>query len=156
MPIFSVGMTPPTLTWNPCSAGSERTFVLRPRVSRVLNLWWWALHGAAAAGIVAVPVSWPVRCLLLAALGGHWLRLAPVLSPVLVGSPNRTWAAPELGRNALRLVSGTRYASWWIRLILHDEQGTLKVLLLRDQFRAQDWRALQAAFYYIRASGDKP
>ncbi len=146
MPILSGGMTPPTQTSNACSAESERLFILRPRASRVLAWWWWALHGVAAAGIIGLPIEWPIRCLLLAALGGHWLRQAPKSSPVLVRYPNGTWAAHELGRSALRLGAGSSYASWWIRLLLHDEQGALTVLLLREQFRAQDWRALRAVF----------
>ena len=144
-------MTPPTPILKPCSAGSEPIFVLRPRVSRALHLWWWALHGVAAAGIIALPISWPIRCFLLVALGGHGLRQAPAISPVLVSYPNGTWAAPELGRSALRLGSGTRYAGWWIRLLLHDGQGTLKILLLRDQFRTPVWRALQAGLRRLPA-----
>ncbi|MEE8237806.1 MAG: hypothetical protein V3S67_05775 [Gammaproteobacteria bacterium] len=108
--------------------------------------WWWALHGLAAAGIIGLPISWPIRCLLLAALGGHWLRQAPKSSPILVRYPNGTWAVPELGRSALRLGARSSYATWWLRLRLHDGQGTLKFLLLRDQFQAQDWRALRAVF----------
>ncbi len=115
-------------------------------------LWWWALHGVAGAGIIGLPISWPVRCLLLASLGVHWLWQAPQCSPVLVRYPNGTWAAPELGRSALRLGSGSSYASWWIRLRLHDGQGTLKILLLRDQFRMQEWRALRAAFGRLAGS----
>ena len=106
--------------------------------------WWWALHGVAAAGIIGLPIWWPIRCLLLAALGGHWLRQAPKSSLILVRYPNGTWAAPELGRGALRLGAGSSYASWWIRLLLHDGQGTLTVLLLREQLRTRDWRALRA------------
>jgi len=114
----------------------------------------------AAAGIIGVPMSWPIRWILLGALGGHWLRQAPAFSPVLIRYPNGLWAAPELGRSALRLRSDTRYASWWIRLILHDGQGALTVLLLRDQFDTQDWRALQAVFRRLpavpRSSGPMP
>jgi hypothetical protein len=146
MRIFSAGMTPPTRTSNACSAGSEQISILRPRASRGLALWWWALHGVAGAGIVGLPISWPIRCLLLVALGVHWLWRAPEFSPILVRYPDGTWAAPELGRRALRLGPGSSYAGWWIRLRLHDGRGTMKVLLLRDQFRTQDWRALRAAF----------
>jgi hypothetical protein len=116
--------------------------------------WWWALHGVAAAGIIGLPISWPIRCLLLAALGGHWLTQAPESSPILVRYPNGTWAAPELGRGALRLGAGSTYATWWIRLLLHDGQGTLTILLLREQFRTRDWRALRAAFG--RLPGGRP
>ncbi len=93
----------------------------------------------------------PIRCLLLVALGGHWLRQAPKSTPILVRYPDGTWAVPELGRRALQLGAGSTYASWWIRLLLHDGRGTMKVLLLRDQFRTQDWRALRAAI--VRLAG---
>jgi len=139
-------MTTSTQSLNTCSAGSERIYIPRLRASRILLLWWWALHGVGVAGIISLPISWLNRCVLLVLVAGHGLKLAPELSPVLVRYPNGLWSAPEIGRGALRLGVGSGYAGWWLRLILHDADGTLKVLLLRDQFQAPEWRALQAAF----------
>ena len=146
-------MTLPTRASRTYSAESERTFTLRPRVSLLLAWWWRALHGVGAAGIIGLPVSWLIRCPLLAALVVHgWWRL-PEPSPVLIGYPNGTWAAPELGRAALRLTSGSMVATWWLRLVLRDGRGRLPVLLLRDQLCAEDWRALQA---FLRRPRDAP
>ena len=146
-------MTLPTRASRTYSAESERTFTVRPRVSLLLAWWWRVLHVVSAAGILGLPVSWLIRCLLLAALVDHWWRQLPEPPTVLISYPNGTWAAPGLGRSALRLTSGSMVATWWLRLVLRDDRGRLPVLLLRDQFCAEDWRALQA---FLRRSRDAP
>jgi len=137
-------MTLPTRASRAYSAELERTFTVRPRVSLLLVWWWRALHAVGAAGIIGLPVSWLIRCPLLAALVVHSWRLFPEHPPVLIRHPSGAWAAPGLGRSALRLTSGSMVATWWIRLELCDGRGRLPILLLRDQLCAEDWRALQA------------
>ncbi|MFP6828554.1 MAG: hypothetical protein VCC36_05875 [Gammaproteobacteria bacterium] len=126
-------MTLPTRASRTSSAESERTFTVRPRVSLLLAWWWRALHVVGAAGIIGLPVSWLIRCPLLAALVVHWWRQLPETPPVLNCLPNGTWAAPGLGRTAVRLTSESMVATWWVRLVLRDGRGRLPVLLLRDQ-----------------------
>jgi len=138
-------MNPSIRASSGCSFVSGEAFVLRPRPSRLLKLWWYAVHGLAGLGIAGVPL-WPaLKCFALAGLLAHaWWRVPP-LAPLLIKRRNGSWAAPELGRTELRPLADTSYGLWWVRLILADARGTVRWLLLRDQLDPAVWRALQVS-----------
>ncbi len=127
------------------STGSGPTFTLRPRPSRLLLVWWWIVHGVGAAGIIELPLPWVLRCWLLAAVAGHGYRRFPRVSPAYLRYRNGIWAVPAVHGGRLRLAPGSRYSSWWIRLILEGRRGSIPVLVLYDQLEKHEWRALQAA-----------
>ena len=111
-------------------------------------LWWLALHGLLAAAALALDLPILVRGLLVAGLGAH-ATLRPPRSAVstVICDPDGRWALPEAALQDLRLGPASRHTAYWIRLVLLGEGHAFDILLLRDQLRPADWRALRARLW---------
>jgi len=144
MRTLSGEMNPRTPTSEGSSTASGPPARLRPQRSRVLLLWWWGIHGAAALGLVLTSFGLPWKCLALLGLTSHAVWRYPPRVPGLVRGCAGEWAVPDLGRSGLQLSPESRDGGWWIRLALTDAQGSLGWVLLSDQLDPDAWRALQA------------
>lgn len=128
------------------SSSSSAPACVKAERSRALVLWWVALHGLIGASFLMLAVGPGIRWLGLVLLLAHgwWRRPASQGIVLLLG--NGRWALPSSGRFRLRLGSGTAYTTLWARVVLIDAAGRREpLLLLRDQFSAEDWRKIQVA-----------
>jgi hypothetical protein len=82
---------------------------------------------------------------LLAAIAIHGIAAFPGNVDVLVLASDGTWSLPRRQLFGLRLAGGSNWGAWWAELVLAGPQLRVRVLLLRDQLPAEDWRRLQVA-----------
>ncbi len=122
-----------------------RIFTLRPRSSRLLCAWWWVLHCVAGSGGLLLPVVGAFRLLVVAAVVLHAVCCPPRRPPRWVGHANGVWSLP--GHRGVPLIAarGTCAGSWWVALVLGPPGRRTRLLLLRDQLEAREWRLLKAA-----------
>ena len=126
------------------SDASGTVCILRPSRSRLLALWWLALHLLLLAAIVGLGVPPWVKVALAAALGAHAVVRRPQsATPVLVCRADGHWVLPERGPGPLRLARGTSCTAHWARIVLVGKTQTSDILLLRDQLDEVSWRILQ-------------
>jgi len=121
-------------------------FVLRPEPSRLLGVWWIAVHTIAVTGILASGLILPLKLSALAGVLVHGvLRRRPPPKKV-IRRADGIWSMAELGHGRLRLCDGTSVGPFWILLRFRGagRGRPLSVLLLRDQLSGEAWRALQA------------
>jgi hypothetical protein len=126
------------------SSASAAAYLLRPERSLWLTAWWAALHVVAALSLALI-CPWP--WLSLASLAGSGLlawRRRPAPPPLIVQGPEAGWGLPQAGLFDLSLTRATRFGSLWAELVFDDPRAP-RILLLRDQFGAADWRRLQLA-----------
>jgi hypothetical protein len=112
----------------------------------MLTLWWLALHGLLAAAAVALDLSILQRAVVVAGLGAHAaLRLPRSVVATVICRPDGRWALPDAALQDLRLGLASRHTAHWVRLVLLAEGcRAFDILLLRDQLRPAEWRALRA------------
>jgi hypothetical protein len=123
----------------------EAAFILRPEPSRWLAAWWSLLHAVVAAAVLALYLSWPPALFALPAIVAHAVVCRPAAAPRLQVGPQRRWSLPERSLHGLMLAAGSTYTANWVDLVLQHESGRVaRVLLVRDQLPAEDWRRLQA------------
>jgi hypothetical protein len=148
MRILQADMSRPIRSSDLSSSAYEEPFILRPKRSRWLMLWWLALHLVVSLGVIALGLGALATCFAAAALGAHGVLRAPRRTAVLLRRRDGTWALPDAGLDRLRLGRGTRYGSLWMELVLVADSPNRKrktaILLLRDQVDAESWRRLQA------------
>lgn len=111
------------------------------------------MHAALAASVIAL--DWPpeIAGVLLAAVVLHGIARWPRAAERLVRSQDGTWALPARGCFGLRLAQGTAWGNAWVELVLAGPGRRVRVVLLRDQLAAEDWRRLQVA---VRESDGGP
>lgn len=107
---------------------------------------WVGVYGLGALSVgMAVPLGPVLRLLgiaLLFAMAAAWQPRRP---PRLLRETCGRWSVPEWRAFGLVLAAPTRYTAWWVELALRSPDGRLiRLLLLRDQFPAAAWWALQA------------
>ncbi|WP_428101814.1 hypothetical protein [Candidatus Rariloculus sp.] len=113
--------------------------------SATLALWWVALHVLLWSTALALTRDIVPGLLALAVLAGHAAVRFPDSQVVLTRSGDGRWSIPGRGLFDLALGSGTCYSTLWVILDLAGQDGSTRVLLLRDQLGAADWRRLQVA-----------
>jgi hypothetical protein len=107
-------------------------------------IWWVLLHAVLAASALLLELA-PVLVLLgLAAIVAHGIARYPRGPKLLVLQSDGTWAVPERGWHGLKLAPGTAWTTWYVELALSG-QPKARIVLLRDQLCAEDWRVLQLA-----------
>lgn len=120
--------------------------ILRAERSRLLSIWWCLLHAVIGASVLMLPVGVLAVVLLVPVLAHARWRWPTGQGGVLLLSGNDQWGLPVRGRFGLRPGPGTLHAPLWVRLVLTDAAGgPVVLLLLRDQFSAEDWRKIQVA-----------
>jgi hypothetical protein len=124
---------------------------LLPRPSRLLSLWWCALHALLVAA--ALLVAWPsaLRIAALALIAAHavarWPRVTPV--SVLVGA-DATCLVPEWGIGRAPLGPRTIVCTYWLRLDVGVGPLRRDLLLFTDQLGPDEWARLRAALERAR------
>jgi hypothetical protein len=106
-----------------------------------------------AASVIALD-PWPaIAGALLTAVALHGIVRFPRATERLIQARDGSWALPSRGLAGLRLARGTAWGDTWVDLVLAGSGRRVRVLLLRDQLGAEDWRRLQVA---VRESDDGP
>jgi hypothetical protein len=136
-------MRPPTPSCNDSSQASAPPFTLEWRGSRALWLHWWVLHvGAIVAVATTYPISFLGKILVSVGVLGHACLRTPSSCGRLLRTPDGRWAVPERGVFGFELHTRTRYAGWWVHLVLSAPGRRFELVLLYDQVDAAQWSAL--------------
>jgi energy-converting hydrogenase Eha subunit G len=85
-----------------------------------------------------------LAALALAAIAAHGIARYPRTPRLLVLHRDGTWAVPERGWHGLSLASGTTWTTWYVELVFRGP-ARARILVLKDQLDAENWRALQLA-----------
>jgi mRNA-degrading endonuclease toxin of MazEF toxin-antitoxin module len=129
----------------PSSSAFAPVIVLRPEPSRLLSLWWLALHALLAATALLVGWPWPAKVAALAAVLGHsvWRRPRPARAVIEVDADG---SCRIPGTSAAPFAPGTRtrLMPFWLRIVARNGADTVDILLLVDQINPADWRRLTA------------
>lgn len=111
----------------------------------MLVLWWAALHLLLCASVFAATRSVVAGLVAFGVLTAHAAIRFPDTRVVLARSGDGRWSIPERGVSGLELGPGTCFAASWVLLQLVSPDRSLRLVLLRDQLGARDWRRLQVA-----------
>jgi hypothetical protein len=118
---------------------------LKPEPSRVLKIWWCALHALLAVAALLVGWPWPVRAAWILAVLIHAALRRPRATPsLLIVGADGSWQIPEWGHETLPLARGSVLTPLGLALHLGIGPKRRHVLLLRDQVGPDDWRRLSA------------
>ncbi len=115
------------------------------RRSRVLAVWWAALHLLLCGSVLAATGSVVAGAVALGVLAVHAAVRFPDTRVVLARSGDGRWSIPAQGLFDLELGTGTSFAASWVLLQLVSRDRSLRLVLLRDQLGVGDWRRLQVA-----------
>jgi hypothetical protein len=126
------------------SRGSARAYIFELDPSLYVILWWALLHGLLAAAIVLLGAALAATTALIAALGAHAVVRYPCAPRLLVLYPDGAWTVPERGAYGRKLAPGTTWSPWYVELVLVGCGGA-RILIVRDQLGAEDWRRLKLA-----------
>jgi hypothetical protein len=128
----------------PRSSPGSAPRLLEPDPSLYVNFWWALLHALLAFSAFLLDLRPALTALALATISVHAIGRHPRTPRLLVLQTDGTWAVPERGWHALRLAPGTTWTTWYVELVFDAPAGA-RVVLLKDQLDAEDWRALQLA-----------
>jgi hypothetical protein len=119
--------------------------ILTPKPSRVVWLWWGALHLLLVATALLVAWPWPVRLLASIAVLGHGIARRPCAPPptIVVAADGRC-TVPQWHLDALPLGARTLVCPHWIRLDFGAGSRRRGLLLLADQLDRRQWALLRA------------
>ena len=93
-----------------------------------------------------------LTALALAAIAAHGIGRYPRTPRLLMLHRDGTWAVPERGWHGLRLAPGTTWTTWYVELVFPGP-AEMRILVLKDQLDAEDWRALQLVVREYDLSG---
>jgi hypothetical protein len=85
-----------------------------------------------------------LTALALAIIVAHAVWRYPRAPRLLILHCDGTWAVPERGWHRLDLAPETTWTTWYVEIVFIDPADA-RILVLRDQLGAEDWRALQLA-----------
>lgn len=125
------------------ASGTVSSFVASR--SSVLALWWIALHLLLWSSVLAATRDLVPGLAALTVLAAHAALRFPESRVRLTRSGDGRWSIPARGLYDLNLGSRTCFSSSWVLLEFVSHDRSLRMVLLRDQFGAQDWRRLQVA-----------
>jgi hypothetical protein len=97
---------------------------------------------AASALLLDLPMV--PTALALATIAAHAFGRHPRTPRLLVLYGDGTWAVPERRWHGLKLAPATTWATWYVELVFVGPAHA-RILVLKDQLGAEDWRALQLA-----------
>jgi hypothetical protein len=118
--------------------------LLEPDPSLYVNIWWALLHAVLVSSALLLDLTPVLTALALAAIAAHAVRRYPRTPRLLILHRDGTWAVPERGWHRLSLAPGTTWTTWYVELVFIDPADA-RILVLKDQVGAEDWRALQLA-----------
>jgi hypothetical protein len=124
-----------------CCTASAPAILLKLEPSRLLAAWWLGLHlllGATAWLLGPAIAAGALPVLLL-----HAWRRRPQSTGLIVLT-GRRFGLPAEGRFDLEPAAGTRAGAWCLALVFPD-QPRARLVVVRDQLTAADWRQLQLA-----------
>jgi hypothetical protein len=128
----------------PRSSPASAPRVLEPDPSLYVNIWWALLHVVLASSALLLDLTPVLTAFALATIAAHAVGRYPRTPRLLILHRDGTWAVPEHGWHRLALGPGTTWTTWYVELVFMDPAGA-RILVLRDQLGAEDWRALQLA-----------
>jgi hypothetical protein len=117
---------------------------LEPDPSLYVNIWWALLHILLASSALLLDLAAVLTAAALAVIAAHAIRRYPRTPRLLILHCDGTWAVPERGWHLLNLAPGTTCTTWYVELVFMDPADA-RILVLKDQLGAEDWRALQLA-----------
>jgi hypothetical protein len=97
---------------------------------------------AGAAGAF-VDIGLVAACSIAVLGHARWFR--PPRPPAFIGFADGHWLVPGGGYRLLEAARGSTLGPWWIRLVLSAPTGGVRILLIRDQLTASEWRLLRLA-----------
>jgi len=132
---------PPQLS----SSAFAPVIVFRPEPSRLLSLWWLALHALLAATALLIGWPWPAKAVALGAVLGHaaWRRPRSARALIEVDADG-AFRIPGASPASFAPGTRTRLMPFWLRIVAGNGADTVDILLLVDQLDAADWRRLTA------------
>lgn len=120
--------------------------------SLYVNIWWALLHAVFASAALVFDLAPVLTALALAAIAAHGIGRYPRTPRLLMLHRDGTWAVPERGWHGLRLAPGTTWTTWYVELVFPGP-AEMRILVLKDQLDAEDWRALQLVVREYDLSG---
>jgi hypothetical protein len=118
--------------------------LLEPDPSLYVNIWWALLHVVLVSSALLLDFTPVLTALALAVIAAHAVGRYPRTPRLLILHCDGTWAVPERGWHRLSLAAGTTWTTWYVELVFIDPADA-RILVLKDQLGAEDWRALQLA-----------
>lgn len=126
------------------STASARVFVPRIDYSRLELSIWLIQHCVPSSALILAEVALYVKCVGfgLIILCAWYCRPRRCTRFSVTASDD--WAVPDEALHNLRMLDGTRFTQWWVRLELGKPGGTHRSLCVwRDMLDSSDWRQLQ-------------
>ena len=118
----------------------------------MLALWWASLHLLLWGSVLAATDSVVADLASFGLLAVHAAFRFPDSRVLLARLDDGRWSIPSRGLDGLELGAGTCFAAYWVLLELVAPDRSLRLVLLRDQFDARNWRRLQVA---VRERGSR-
>lgn len=103
------------------------------------------MHAVAGLGLAASGLPDTAVLAAGAALLAHAALRAPPPVPLLLVTESGRWSVPARGVFDVGLDARSAYTSLWARLELGCGRPRMRLVLLRDEFGAGDWRRIQLA-----------
>jgi hypothetical protein len=102
------------------------------------------LHVVLASSALLFDLPLVFTAFVLALIAAHAIGRYPRTPRLLVLHSDGTWTVPERGWHGLSLAPRTTWTTWYVELVFIGPSGA-RILVLKDQLGAEDWRALQLA-----------
>jgi hypothetical protein len=118
--------------------------LLEPDPSLYVNIWWTLLHVVLVFSALLLDLTPVLAACALVMIVAHAIGRYPRTPRLLILHCDGTWAVPERGWHRLGLAPGTAWTTWYVELVFVAPPEA-RVLVLKDQLGAEDWRALQLA-----------
>jgi hypothetical protein len=133
------------------SSASAPEVILATEPSRLLTVWWLALHALLAAAAWLAGIAVPFKILATAAIVSHALLRRPSASPaLLIVSGDGFCVVPEWDASRWPLGARSLVCPFWIRLELRLGPKRRDILLLADQVPPETWRQLRSLLMRMR------
>ena len=128
----------------PHSSPASAPRLFAPEPSLYVNIWWGLVHTLLAATVLLLDLHSVLALLGLALVAAHGILRFPRAPRLLLLNSDSTWDVPEQSAHGLCLAPGTAWTTWYVELVLSGSTD-LRIVLLKDQLGAEDWRALELA-----------
>jgi len=139
----------------PSSTASARVIVLTPEPSRLLILWWLALHGLLLGAVALVGADLWLKGLFALGVVVHGISRRPAAAPTpILVAEDGSFHVPMLETAWLVPGPRTRLAARWLRLSLLGGARPHDILLCVDQVDAASWARVNARLRHGPAVGN--